>query len=67
MHVAGPQRHRYEMAYDLAQSVSPLNKAHVSTADGGKSRRENHILARAFSNREEEVKTLFKFNEYRAL
>lgn len=55
------------MAYDLVQSVSPLNKAHVSTADGGKSRRENHILARAFSNREEEVKALFKFNEYRAL
>jgi len=39
----------------------------LSAADGGKSRRENHTLARSFSNRKEDVETLFKFNGYKTL
>lgn len=52
-----------EMAYHPVQSVSALNKAHVSPADGQKSKRENHSLAGEFSNRKDNVKTLFKINE----
>lgn len=55
------------MAYDLVQSVSFLNKAHVSPAGGGQFRREKHTSAGEFSKRKDNVKTLFKINEYKTL
>lgn len=55
------------MTYDLVQSVSSPNKAHISPAGGGQFRREKHTSAGEFSNRKDNVKTLFKINEYKLL
>lgn len=56
------------MTYNLVQSVSSLNKAHVSPAGEGQFRRENTLHQENFQiEKKDNVKSLFKINEYKTL